>query len=206
MAARQYMLNLSLGSRGDEVARWQNFLVSKGYRVVVDGAFGPRTEAATKMWQISVGLIPDGIVGPKSRAAAWPRIPELGFVNASLLEPVYDRAGKRVGLLRRDAAESYNSMVKAAAMYGVDLRPTSAGDTYRGPDVYESTEVQRKIRLGIVAPPGRSRHNQGIAVDFRDTPGAYLWLRENGAQFGWWWGERRDEPWHWCFDPALSRM
>lgn len=34
----------------------------------VDGAFGPKTEALVRAWQTSRGLVPDGIVGPKSWA------------------------------------------------------------------------------------------------------------------------------------------
>lgn len=178
------MSNLALGMRGAAVSRWQKFLGLLGYGVVVDGVFGPKTEAATKLWQSSVGLVADGVVGPVSLARAFP---ERGFVDVRLLWPVFDREGRQVGRLRFDAAESYNRMVLAAAE-GVDLRPTSSADTYRGPGVYASAEARRKVRAGVMAAPGRSRHNQGIAVDFRDTAGAYRWLREKGGRFGWWLG------------------
>jgi hypothetical protein len=35
----------------------------------VDGSFGQRTEAATECWQYRRGLVADGVVGPKTRAA-----------------------------------------------------------------------------------------------------------------------------------------
>lgn len=47
----------------EAVREWQSVL---GPPVVVDGDFGPKTEAATKAWQASRGLVADGVVGPKT--------------------------------------------------------------------------------------------------------------------------------------------
>lgn len=120
-----------------------------------------------------------------------------GFVDESLLAPIYDKNGNVVGRLRLDFAKDWNRAVIDASKKGVDLRPTSPGDTYRGPEVYNSPEARRKIEAGILAKPGRSWHNWGLAIDVEDTKGAYDWLKKNGNKYGIWWGERRDEPWHW---------
>ncbi len=56
---------LRRGSRGDAVSAWQNFLVGKGLLDQADGIFGQNTEDATKNYQTSHGLEPDGIVGPQ---------------------------------------------------------------------------------------------------------------------------------------------
>jgi peptidoglycan hydrolase-like protein with peptidoglycan-binding domain len=53
------------GSSGADVALWQTII-----GVTADGAFGPKTAAATRTWQSTHGLVADGIVGPKTWAAA----------------------------------------------------------------------------------------------------------------------------------------
>ncbi len=56
---------LRVGYSGDDVATWQTFLVGQGtFKDAVDGQFGPEVEAATKDFQSSYRLTPDGVVGP----------------------------------------------------------------------------------------------------------------------------------------------
>lgn len=64
---------LGLGSHGTAVAAWQRRLARRwGYLVKVDGSFGARTQRATRGFQHDHRLEVDGIVGPKTWAAAWP--------------------------------------------------------------------------------------------------------------------------------------
>lgn len=67
---------LRRGLRGDDVRRWQHFLVGQGLYVdKVDGIFGPVTEAATRRFQQVHGLIVDGIAGNQTLGTAM----SLGF-------------------------------------------------------------------------------------------------------------------------------
>ena len=68
---------LKLGSLGSDVARWQHFLVGKGvYQGAVESSFGPKTEEATRKFQIQNRVHPaDGIVG----RATWAVAIGLGF-------------------------------------------------------------------------------------------------------------------------------
>ncbi len=53
--------DLALGSEGSAVAQLQKELFNKGYAVVVDGDFGPKTEAALKQYQKDNNLPETGI-------------------------------------------------------------------------------------------------------------------------------------------------
>jgi len=58
---------IRLGSRGPSVKNMQSLLRKKGYPIVPDGIFGPRTRAAVIRFQEDSGLVSDGIVGPNTR-------------------------------------------------------------------------------------------------------------------------------------------
>lgn len=63
------MANLKEGSSGPEVTKLQQRLKDKGFDPgVVDGKFGPGTEAAVIAFQKSEGLVADGIAGPRTLA------------------------------------------------------------------------------------------------------------------------------------------
>jgi hypothetical protein len=61
---------LKLGCRGEDVERWQTYLIGEDYPLVADGHFGPVTQRATKRWQNANTLVSDGIVGNESFAVA----------------------------------------------------------------------------------------------------------------------------------------
>lgn len=59
---------LNLGMSGPDVSAMQLQLVKFGAQIATDGVFGPLTERAVVAFQSSHGLVPDGIVGPKTMA------------------------------------------------------------------------------------------------------------------------------------------
>lgn len=69
-----YNVDLTIGSKGDDVVALQTLLVAKGFLVMPAGVsmgyFGGLTKSAVAAWQASEGISPTaGYVGPKSRAA-----------------------------------------------------------------------------------------------------------------------------------------
>ncbi|HZJ83635.1 MAG TPA: peptidoglycan-binding domain-containing protein [Clostridia bacterium] len=58
---------LAMGSMGPEVEMLQRILFSIGYETgPIDGIFGPLTRGAVVSFQLDNGLVPDGIVGPRT--------------------------------------------------------------------------------------------------------------------------------------------
>lgn len=57
--------------RGDDVRTWQRQMHARGWHITVDGAYGPASEEICRAFQQEKGLGVDGVVGPKTWAAAW---------------------------------------------------------------------------------------------------------------------------------------
>lgn len=55
----------------DHVRTWQQRMLERGWRIVVDGDYGPASERACRAFQGEKGLGVDGLVGPATWAAAW---------------------------------------------------------------------------------------------------------------------------------------
>lgn len=60
---------LAVGSSGAAVEELQRLLTAAGHTCTVDGRFGPGTRAAVVAFQRAQGLVADGVVGAKTRAA-----------------------------------------------------------------------------------------------------------------------------------------
>lgn len=55
------VVELAIGTTGEAVTEWQQFLVSEAMSVKVDGVFGPKTADVTRQWQRANGKTDDGI-------------------------------------------------------------------------------------------------------------------------------------------------
>ena len=64
------------GSNGHPIKTLQYLLRARGHSIVVDGTFGPQTDAAVKAFQQSHGLAADGIVSPATWMALIEQVKE----------------------------------------------------------------------------------------------------------------------------------
>ena len=60
------LVTVSAGDGGPAVQAAQGQLRSQGWRLAVDGSFGPQTDRAVRDFQVTRGLVVDGIVGPQT--------------------------------------------------------------------------------------------------------------------------------------------
>jgi hypothetical protein len=117
------------------------------------------------------------------------------------------------------AASAWTAMVEKAKAEGVVLKPTSSGDTYREYEFQKRGFLQRyqlkpipgqstktfegkkwylKKGMAMLATPGKSQHNLGLAVDVHSAsePKRLNWLIANVKEFGFSWEVVPSEPWH----------
>lgn len=139
---------------------------------------------------------------------------EPGKLPANLLKAVPGG-----GKMHWIAASAWSAMVEKAKAAGVELKPTSSGDTYRSYDSQKTGFLQRyqteaiagastktfegktwylKKGMAMLATPGKSQHNLGLAVDVHSAsePKRLNWLIANVKEFGFSWEVVPSEPWH----------
>jgi peptidoglycan hydrolase-like protein with peptidoglycan-binding domain len=201
------------GASGPSVSRLQHLLRSKGYRIEVDGLFGPKTAAAVRAYQHREGLQVDGVVGPQT----WGSLGTRGTGGTS---PSPSPAGTRTTTgyqngrpvsvklasigggkwLNARAAPQFLAMMKAARAAGVHLSVSSA---------FRTMDEQRYLyhlyqtgRGNLAARPGYSNHQMGLSVDIGGIGGygtrAYNWLKHNAPRYGFV-NDVGGEFWHWTY-------
>lgn len=67
----QYLQLQSPMLHSDNVKTWQQQMRNRGWNISVDGWYGPASANVCRQFQAEKGLASDGVVGPKTWAAAW---------------------------------------------------------------------------------------------------------------------------------------
>ena len=144
---------------------------------------------------------------------------DLAPVKAGMLPDELLRPIPGGGKLHWLCAQAWLAMVAKAKADGIELKPVSAGDTYRDYEgqkrgflsryttapiagastrTFEGKKWYLKKGNAPMAAPGSSNHNWGIAVDVHTAaePKRLKWLIANVKDFGFSWEVVPEEPWH----------
>ena len=144
---------------------------------------------------------------------------DLKGVTPGKLDDGLLRAVPGGGKLHWRACDAWCAMVAKAKEDGVELKPTSSGDLYRSYESQKSGFLTRysledtgtgstktfegktwylKKGMAMLATPGKSQHNLGLAIDIASAsePKRLNWLIANVKNFGFSWEVVPSEPWH----------
>ncbi len=117
--------------------------------------------------------------------------------------------------VNRTIADDLDRMLAAAEADGIVLRGGGYRDpasqialrkAHCGPTEYDIWQKPASQCSPPTAPPGKSMHEQGLAIDFtyngkvitsRSSPG-FVWLAANAAAYGFY--NLPSEPWHWSIN------
>lgn len=111
VAESQKRPTLRLGASGAQVQAWQTLMQAQmAPSLKIDGMYGPATQAVTAKFQAKSKMAADGIVGPRTWAAASVAACYAAVVQAQKLGPY--RGGLQL-------AQTLENQRKAAAMRGL---------------------------------------------------------------------------------------
>jgi len=126
-----------------------------------------------------------------------------GCINDSDLMSVGVGSNK----LQKDAADGFIKMyadmpadIKSSVKFTDSYRPLKVQCNIFDFDHYESTGKRRKKGTSgtAAATPGGSNHGWGRAIDIFPN-NVQKWIKHNGTNYGWCWGEVKSESWHFTF-------
>lgn len=148
------------GDTGSGVKAVQRFLSQQGHsEIIPSGYFDERTRAALEDFQNEQGIITDGVVGPQT----------LDFMKDPVVDSgLKDYKGRPIRGTQ-ETVDGYKKIIEIASSKGYRVQANSSYRTYNEQQKlwtqalrrYGSASAARKW----VAPPGKSRHNAGNAID-----------------------------------------
>jgi peptidoglycan hydrolase-like protein with peptidoglycan-binding domain len=152
------------GAKGASVTALQNKLKAAGFNPgSVDGAFGPKTEAAVKAFQKAHGLAADGVVGPKTWGALNKVGASSGGSGPTLREGAKGEAVRALqnrlnalGFNAGSADGSFGPKTEAAVKAFQKARGLAA-DGVVGPKTWDKLGIKVGGSSGPSAPSGGGR-------------------------------------------------
>ena len=171
---------MKLGDSGPEVVKLQTALGSKGYKLIIDGSFGPATDKAVRDFQKANGLEPDGIVGPKTWAKLEP------VFTAIESDKIDARTQKYLNTLDPKAQKIFLPFIleakQIAASMGYDYIAISGNRTPAEQQVIYNQGRTTPGPIVTNSKPYQSNHQYGIALDFGVFKGSIYQDEKNPAE------------------------
>lgn len=166
---------LRLGSRGEGVRRWQNYLIGRKHlRGVSDGIFGKMTERATRTFQRRNSLAADGVVGPQTFAIAL----QQGF------DPGLEDTSRSRGSISFPPPPEFGPLTGTAARQKVFGKFTyTPAPTSGNPEAIKVSDAWRKRNIVRLQIP----QLRGVPVGGRPSSGTVYFHRLAADQFAGLW-------------------
>lgn len=154
---------MKLGDKGEKVKELQQLLGSRGYKLIIDGDFGPRTEAAVKDFQKNRSLPVTGVADAATVSA-------LGPVPVVVSQAIDDRTKSKLLTLDPKAQKIFTPFIveakRIAAEMGYDYVAISGNRTWEEQDALYAQGRTKPGPIVTNARGGQSNHNFRIALDF----------------------------------------
>jgi LAS superfamily LD-carboxypeptidase LdcB len=125
-----------------------------------------------------------------------------GYIPKSFLAPIQTTNKSISGkvYLHYEAAGAYQKMFEAAKKDGIGIYISGLLSAYR--DYDGQVKLRRLHGSSTTATPGTSNHGWGKAIDVSgkvDNYKAQKWINLNGDRFGFYWGDAKNEEWHFVY-------
>ncbi|SDS86504.1 peptidoglycan-binding protein [Microlunatus soli] len=195
----------------------QQLLVKLGYKISVDGSFGPATTSAVKSWQSKIKVSQTGRVDattwaflfspPPPPPGSWKKCSDsIDSTNRKGLPSSQTTSVQSDIRVASCLAPSVRSMIASARSAGISLHANSSYRSHQSQislrrqncgtsyyDIYQKPASQCSPNTAI---PGTSIHEYGLAIDFNvSSSSTYNWLIKNGPKYGFY-RTVASERWH----------
>jgi hypothetical protein len=182
------------GDTGAEVLQLQRQLATVGLKIAIDGWYGDTTEAAVAAFQQRVGLVADGVAGPKTVAALL-----RGTVDAKHLgQPDIEAAAEQLGVPVA-AVMAVNAVESSGRGFLEDGRPVILFERHQ---LYRLLPSEEAAVLSVSYPalinPNRGGYAGGTTEWARLSNAKQITARFPGlAEQACSWGQYQIMGYHW---------
>ena len=156
------MANLYYGSSGDEVKTLQDNLNKVGnYGLDVDGAYGPKTQAAVRDYQTKNNLTIDGIYGDQTRTSLDTALAKL---NPTTAQPTAQTQTAAAPTVQGPTAAQTAAVSGTSAVPPSTLAQTISGIKVTGPDVPDAPDLRPELEQWLAAAQAQAQNQVDYAT------------------------------------------